>query len=337
MRKIVKLLLVGLLAITLVACGSETVDAASIYENARANMEGLDSYTMETAMVMTISAESDDGTVEELSMTSDMTYILVDLSSDSPSAYHSYSVSIDEEESTIEYWLIDGVLYIINDENKYTQEAGDADASSVDLLTFIDEAEDMTATSNEDGYTLEIVVEGSVFLEIMTAMNSETDLFSDATVEEDVTFTVEINGDGYITAVSVAASIELTDAGTLTVSSDVTYYDFDSSSLPDIDTDSFTTGLTTDNADDVIAAGYEDMGDNIYSNGTYIIDLELQQIYSADGVYDWEYDQGAIFDEDLNIACGYDFASGTGDEDCDVSVIETLRDVYNELASSILE
>ncbi len=351
MKKILKILLVGILASTLVACQSEEIDAVSIYQEARANMEALDSYTMETAMVMSVSGEDEDGSAVEISIPIDMTYILVGLTTDESSEYYSVSANFLGTESSIEGWFVDGVCYIDEDDYKYKYTAEDIEITSVDIFTYIDETEAITGVANEEGYTLELNIEGSTFMEIMSALSegSTSELFADVTIDDTVTITMEVDGDGYITSVSVAVTIELTDVGTLDMTADFTYYDFDSATLPEFDADSFIDystsydtvygdyDLTTDYAEALIAAGYEDMGDYLYYNGTYIIDLELKQIYSADALYDWEYDQGIVFDEDFNLVCSYDFINDEGDEDCDATSMQELREAYNELASSILE
>ncbi len=359
MKKIVKVLLVGLLTLTLTACQSEQLDAASIYQTARDNMQALDSFTTEVSMVMSMSSGSEDSGNIQISIPINMTYVLVEADSESPEMYMLMSVNMLGMSSSYEQWYIDGISYIDEDGDRYIETSEDVEILSYDLLS-IDEMKSVSATRNSDGYDLEIVVDGLSLMNLIMGElgdSSASSLFSDIEIADSVTLTVQVSADYYITAASIAMSFDVADVESFDLTADYSYYDFNSSSLPDIDTSNFTDGsttdsdysytdfiygdydLTTDYAEDLIALGYEDIGNYMYDNGTYIIDLEYKLIYYQGVVYDWELDEGYLYNDDYSVYnCYYDFVFDISDDDgCDVSTLQSLRDTYNELASSILE
>ena len=191
------------------------------------------------------------------------------------------------------------------------------------------------------------------FKDLMGSSLEDTAMLDQLTLD-DVSLTIII-ADGYIEAMELdTGAIDIEGLGEMTIEASYAYADLNEAAVPEFDPSEFDDDryqaetvygeydLTLENGDDLVALGYEYVGEDTYYNGLYIIDLEYKQIANDDlsVIYDWEYDQTAVYDVDMNAICGYDHTLnmyGLGDESvCPLSDIGYLREAYNDIAERIL-
>lgn len=355
MRKIFVLLL-SVCLFVISGCSSQDLDGKAIYESALANMNKLDSIKMQMDMQLSIEAENEDDSDLSVTLPIKIVLIVTDMQSADQSGYVETSVSILGNSSTSKQWIKDGLVYIDENGTKSVAENTTDDVLiDLDSTDVSNDLEDIKATKVDDKYKIEAKLPFAAFKDMMSSSGAES-VLEEMTSEEDIPITIIVNAENYIESMTMNTSIVMADVGTMVMDCEYTYDDYNEASLPEFDESEFLSDemyesgyvygeydLTLDNAQDLMAMGYEDLGDYVYHNGEYYIDLEYKQIYTDSALifYDWEYDQSFAYDSEMNPVCLYDFTFeelSQGDESsCDVESFIALRAAYNEIAKSILE
>lgn len=339
----------GLLSLfNLSACTEK--DARTIYEEALNNMKELDSVKMTVDMEIAMN----DGE-SSLNIPLDMVFIGEKMNDEDPLLYLEMSSDFMGETTISKQWIKDNKTYSDVDGNKEILESATLkDSDEVFDFDFSQKLENATISSEDDYIKLasEISFEDlKSLLSSTTSASSSLDLID---TDDPVLITIFISEDQYIDHMKLSYSSGMQDGESASFDISYNYSDFDKAKVPDFDPTEFGElyesgyvyglyDLTYDNANDLIARGYKDMGDYVYYNGEYNIDLEYKRLYDDDAtiIYDWEYDQSTRYDEDMKVVCTFDFTFNNfvegEDQSCDRNELEAYRDAYNELAKSILE
>ena len=354
MKKSIQSLFALMLVLLLASCSQETLDAKAIYKAALDNMNGLDSIKMTIDMDIEINSTDE---ASSLSMPMDITFVVEDMKTDAPIIYTEANTNILGATSNSKQWVKDGITYIDTDGMKSISEGVEfGDADEVLGIDMSESLTDMQAERIDDKINITASLPLDTFKELMASSMSDTSILDQFTMDN-ASFELTINNDNYIESMKLDTGvIDIEGLGNMSLKATYTYSDYGTATVPEFDpsefgeTGSYESGyvygeydLTIENADDLIAMGYQDMGEDVYYNGTYAIDLEYKQftINDASIIYDWEYDQTGVYDADMNPICAYDHTFeefATGDENiCPISDFTYVREAYNELASSILE
>ena len=334
--KIFRLLLVGLLSFSLLACEAN-IDVVSVYGDAKAAMDALSSYTIEANTI--IEAQNEDETTV---ITSSMTYMIKDQGKDTEAAYKA--IKNDVSGTDIKTWQSEGVLYIQDGDTKY-QEEGALDKFDMDFSGII--TAENTKGSVQDEVTILNMRDVGVKDIIIQFLDSDISLYQDLILADTADVTFKIDKDDHITSIIFITTADIEGVGTVALDMTLNISAFNATDIPALEKEGF---IDPDTANDSIYAdrdltkndvavlesnGYTLQDDGTYYNGTYHINISYKQLYTDNIVYDWEYDQGYVVDDSYSITCAYNFIDDTSEGECDKETISALRDAYNALVSSI--
>ena len=351
MRKLAIICLSLLLGMTMFGC-SESLDGKAIYQDALAKMSELDSIKMEMVMDLDIGWGENESS---LSIPMNITFIGEDINSDDPRLYTETTVEFMGVSSTNKQWMQDGLTYSDSDGEKEILEG--VDFGEAEEVLNVDFGTDLTinnAVKEGDNIKIEATIPYETFKDLLANSMGDTSSIEDFETDDPIAINIFVDSDGYISQMDLNMELTMAEVGTMSLDATYTYSDINEASIPDFDPVEFgglyqsgyvygDYDLKIEDANALIALGFEDMGDYVYFDGEYYIDLEYKQLYNQDGsiIYDWEFDQGLYYGGSEDPKCVYDFTLEyytSGDESiCDIPTLQSYRDAYNEIAASILD
>lgn len=282
--------------------------------------------------------------------------------SDGKNAHFTQNISADGMETTMEGWLLDGVLYASYNGITYYENT-DLTTLKKDMLVplnmhEIDEGDVSKMTVDENTYTFslknsyartlfESEYDGYGYSSYDYSIDSAT-LIQETNEEgkvirEEAAFTLKVTVEDMELSVSVMTQNEQSYIGESSITvSDSQKEEFDTYVYyEDIDTDAISDeDITADTEESTVEAtlkkrlvnrlGYTADGDT-YSvefneNESYSFDFSnhifTYSNYTSSYVYNWYGDNGGF-----GSTCSYDFSNDTYTTDCDESVVEMIQEV----------
>ena len=344
-----RIMLVILSIFILFGC-EEKLDTEKILEDVKKEMSDLTSLKVNADLDVSLSG-SEEGL---LNIPVKMVIIQEGLNTNRLKSYLETSVSFLGQEAIMKEWTVDGTVYKEEDGVKtysYEDTAENLDSAAFFASFFeLKEADSFEARKDGEDIVLSTVIENDDLNSLMSAIFNSAE-FSFA---NPIAIDIIISEDDLIKGMNFDFEMNFEGMGTFTIGAEMSLSEYDEAYIPYFDPVEFSDegsyeagyvygdyDITYDQIAELESLGYIDYGDDVYSNGTDYIDLELKQFYSSFYmVYDWEYDQVYEYTQDHSLVCTYDFDTGIveGDEDvCNIEEYQQLKDAYNDLAKEILE
>lgn len=228
MKKFLALLTAAVLAVSMTACASQPSDPKALYKEAVAKTGKLESIDMDMKVTMDMTAAGENVTITTT------TGIQLDQSASTPKLAMKSNVEMPGQGNVeLMMYYADGYLYLESNGQKIKQAASSEDALSGAAGMAVEEIEeqafkDLKMDTKDGVTTITFTADGAQMTEYVQTLltSSQTVATADELKISDVTGTVTVNKDQYITGMTMNIPLTMTVSGqevTCNMALEITY------------------------------------------------------------------------------------------------------------------